>query len=114
MAAPMTSPSSSSSSIGLFPSTLVSPSIAAELPAGYSIRALQPDDFAKGFLECLSVLTAVGEISEARFRERYDWMEKSAGGSYYVVVIEANSGGDDRRGGGRIVGTGALVLERKL
>lgn len=89
---------------GLFGADLISPSVAAALPEGYKIRALRQSDYHIGFLDCLRVLTTVGEISEEQFAERFEWISKQDG-SYYVLVIED---------GGRIVGTGALIAERKL
>jgi glucosamine-phosphate N-acetyltransferase len=93
------------SSEGLFTSDLVSPIIAAQLPESYTIRALQKADYARGFLDCLRVLTTVGDITEAEWDDRYDWMSTQGKGGYYLLVI------DD---GKRIVGTGALIVERKL
>jgi glucosamine-phosphate N-acetyltransferase len=98
-------PSSPKSFPGLFSSELVSPTIAASLPESYTVRALQKDDYARGFLDCLRVLTTVGDITEEQWNERYDWMSTQGAGGYYLLVIED---------GGRIVGTGALIVERKL
>lgn len=93
------------SATGLFSSELISASVAEELPAGYKIRALGRGDYATGFLDCLRVLTTVGDISEEQFSARYDWLQGQDGG-YFILVIE-----DDAS---RVVGTGALVVERKL
>jgi len=90
---------------GLFTSELVSPTIAAQLPESYTIRALQKSDYARGFLDCLRVLTTVGDITEEQWSDRYDWMNTQGKGGYYLLVI------DD---GKRIVGTGALIVERKF
>lgn len=90
---------------GLFASDLVSPTIAAQLPSSYTLRALQKSDYARGFLDCLRVLTTVGDITESQWNERYDWMSTQGKGGYYLLVI------DD---GERIVGTGALIVERKF
>lgn len=90
---------------GLFAPSLISPTIAASLPNNYTIRPLQKDDFARGFLDCLRVLTSVGDILEARFNERFEWMNTLGKESYYILVI------DD---GSRVVGTGALIVEKKL
>lgn len=89
---------------GLFGDDLICPTVASALPEGYKIRALRQSDYKIGFLDCLRVLTTVGEITEEQFAERYEWISKQDG-SYYVLVIED---------GGRIVGTGALIAERKL
>lgn len=93
------------SSKGLFTSDLVSPTIAAQLPETYTIRALEKSDYARGFLDCLRVLTTVGDITESEWDDRYEWMSTQGKGGYYLLVI------DD---GKRIVGTGALIVERKL
>jgi glucosamine-phosphate N-acetyltransferase len=90
---------------GLFNSDLVSPTIAASLPESYTLRSLRKSDYARGFLDCLRVLTTVGDITEAQWDERYNWMNTQGKGGYYLLVV------DD---GKRIVGTGALIVERKL
>lgn len=92
-------------SSGLFSSSLVSPTIAAQLPSSYTLRALQKEDYGRGFLDCLRVLTTVGDITEAQWDERYAWMEGQGKGGYYILVIED---------GGKVVGCGALIVERKL
>lgn len=92
---------------GLFSSDLISPSVAAALPEGYRVRALRRSDYDAGFLECLRVLTTVGEITEAQFDDRYRWMASQDG--YYILVIE-----DASSGKAVVVGTGALIVERKL
>ena len=89
---------------GLFGEELISPEVAKALPDGYKIRALRQSDFNAGFLDCLRVLTTVGDITEANFAERFEWLTRQDGG-YYILVIED---------GGRVVGTGALIVERKL
>lgn len=89
---------------GLFGDDLISPEVAAALPTGYKIRALRQSDYAAGFLDCLRVLTTVGDITEDQFAERFQWLGRQDG-SYYVLVIED---------AGRVVGTGALIAERKL
>ncbi|KAH8780023.1 glucosamine 6-phosphate N-acetyltransferase-like protein [Diaporthe sp. PMI_573] len=89
---------------GLFGDELISPEVAKALPEGYKIRALRQSDFNAGFLDCLRVLTTVGDITEAAFAERFAWLSRQDGG-YYILVIED---------GGRVVGTGALIVERKF
>ncbi|KAF9869523.1 acetyltransferase [Colletotrichum karsti] len=89
---------------GLFSDDLISPTVASSLPEGYVVRSLRLSD-QKGFLDCLRVLTTVGEISEPQFAERYNWLAKSDG--YYILVIEDTS----RK---MVVGTGALIVERKF
>lgn len=90
---------------GHFPPDLIAPSVAAGFPAGYTVRPLARHDYTKGFLECLQVLSDTGPVTEAQFLERYDWIAQHGKGVHYHVVIEEH---------GRIVGTGALIVERKL
>lgn len=92
---------------GLFSSELVSPEVSAALPEGYRLRALRRSDFDSGFLDCLRVLTTVGDLDAAGFEKQYDWM--AATGTYYIIVVE-----DTSRTESPVVGTGALIVERKL
>lgn len=93
---------------GLFSSELICPTVAAALPEGYSIRALRPSDYDAGFLDCLRVLTTVGDITEAQFAQQYEEMKKKSDVYYILVIVDASSGKPV------IVGTGALVVEAKL
>ncbi|KAF2404189.1 acyl-CoA N-acyltransferase [Trichodelitschia bisporula] len=90
----------------LFSPSLISPAVLADLPEGYTCRPLQATDYALGHLDVLRVLTTVGEVSEAAWAERYAWM-KNRNDEYFLLVVLDESGG-------RIVGTGALVVERKF
>ncbi|KAI2465175.1 acyl-CoA N-acyltransferase [Annulohypoxylon bovei var. microspora] len=88
----------------LFSASLISQNVTISLPDGFIIRPLERGDYSKGFFDCLRVLTWIGDVSEADFIERYEEMVESKG-TYYFAVIEHES---------RIVGTGALVVEKKL
>ncbi|KAK5999033.1 Glucosamine 6-phosphate N-acetyltransferase [Cladobotryum mycophilum] len=92
---------------GLFADDLISPEVAAKLPEGYKLRALRRSDYDSGFLECLRVLTTVGEITEESFGEQYDKM--AAQQDYYIIVIE-----DPSRTEKPVVATGALIVEHKF
>ncbi|KAH6667487.1 acyl-CoA N-acyltransferase [Halenospora varia] len=65
---------------GLFTEELISPTIAASLPEAYTLRALRRSDYARGFLDCLRVLTTVGDITEEQWNERYHWMNTQGKG----------------------------------
>lgn len=90
---------------GMFTDELISHTIAATLPPTYVLRPLRKSDYAIGFLDVLRVLTTVGDITEEEWNERYDWMNNQGKGGYYIMVIEDQ---------GKIVGTGALLVERKF
>lgn len=88
----------------LFSPDLISPEVAAALPPTYTIRPIERTDYANGFLDVLRVLTQVGDVSEARWNERYDWMKRRSDEYFILCVLE----------GEKIVGTGAVVVERKF
>lgn len=92
----------------LFSADLLSPEVQSALPQGYRLRALRPTDYDTGFLDCLRVLTTVGDISKEQFQNRYDWISRQDGG-YFILVIE-----DTNSSPSRVVGTGALLVERKF
>ncbi|KAH7176703.1 acyl-CoA N-acyltransferase [Dactylonectria macrodidyma] len=92
---------------GIFASSLLSPEVSAALPEGYTLRALRKSDYDSGFLDCLRVLTTVGDISKADFDQQYDHMANA--NSYYVIIIE-----DTTKTERPVVGTGALIVERKF
>ncbi|KAI6780474.1 glucosamine-phosphate N-acetyltransferase [Emericellopsis cladophorae] len=91
----------------LFSPDLLSPEVQAALPEGYVLRALRRDDHASGFLDCLRVLTTVGDVTEEGFQQQFDTMEKQGG--YYLIVIEDTSLTENS-----VVATGALIVERKF
>ena len=93
------------------------------LPNDYSIRPLQSGDSSTGLLDVLRVLTTVGDITAERFEQRFSYMRavnevgnmssggasqgsEGTGGTYFVIVV--------CDGEGKVVGTGAVVVERKL
>lgn len=90
----------------LFSRDLICPEVSAALPEGYVIRPLRRGDYKTGFLDCLRILTTVGNISEDQFNERWDWMA-AQNGTYFVLVIEDTATS-------RVIATGALLLERKF
>ncbi|AEO64968.1 59a77614-943d-4269-aec8-325ef5624384 [Thermothielavioides terrestris] len=92
----------------LFSAEYLSPEVQAALPEGYKLRALRRTDYDSGFLDCLRVLTTVGDISKEQWEERYDWIARQDG-SYFILVVE-----DTNTSPPRIVGTGALLAERKF
>ncbi|KAH8176716.1 acetyltransferase (GNAT) family protein [Sarocladium implicatum] len=89
----------------LFSSDLIGSDVAASFPQGYSIRPLQRGDYTRGFLECLNVLSDVGDVSKKQFEERFDWISTHGKGVHFHVVIVHQD---------RVVGTGALIIERKF
>jgi len=93
----------------LFSTSLIPSSIQSLLPTGYTFRSLCRSDYKKGHLDVLGDLAHIGDISEEAWTERFDFMAKCQG-TYYVLVIEETKGEGEKR----IVGTGTLVVEKKL
>ncbi|KAF5008244.1 hypothetical protein FDECE_5480 [Fusarium decemcellulare] len=94
-----------STSEPLFSPSLISADAAVLFPDAFTVRPLDRGDYAKGFLDCLRVLSHVGDVTEEQFGERFDWMKTQGQGVHYHIVIEHE---------GIIVGTGALIVERKF
>jgi len=89
----------------LFSTSLISPEVQVELPSGYKIRPLASDDYERGFLETLSVLTEIGNVSKAQFLERFNYL-KQHNHEYFTLVILSPED--------RVVGAGTIFIERKF
>ena len=87
----------------LLPTTTSNPDFA--LPDNYTIRPLARTDFNSGMLDVLRVLTTVGDITEEQWIERFEYMKERSDTYYILVVLD---------GEGKVVGTGGVVVERKL
>ena len=70
----------------------------------YKIVDLEEKDFENGFLECLEVLTEVGDIKKEKLIERFDLLKNL--NTNKIIVAREN-------GTNRVIATGALVLEYK-
>lgn len=70
-------------------------------------RRLQADDYAKGFLEALSFLTTVGQISEESFKAQFSEMFPTKKDVYKIVVIVD-------RASDQVIGCGSLIIEHKF
>jgi glucosamine-phosphate N-acetyltransferase len=95
----------------LFSPSLISPTVLSALPEGYTCRPLCRSDYHSSFLDVLRVLTTVGDISEEAWNERYEWMSKRSDEYFLLVIVDTAR---ETEGKGGIVGTGCLVVERKL
>lgn len=69
------------------------------------VRPLQSGDYHRGFLQILSQLTSVGDVSLTQFLNRFAQMRAS--GDYFVTVIV-----DTRYD--KIIGAATLILEHKF
>lgn len=55
------------SEVTLFESNLLCPQVQSLLPPGYTLRALRSNDYERGFLQVLEVLTEVGGHTKEEF-----------------------------------------------
>eukprot|EP00660_Eupelagonema_oceanica_P006631 gene6631-22998_t len=72
----------------------------------YTVRHLTRSDYHRGFLELLSQLTTVGDVTAEEFGRRFDEIEQSRA-THNVVVIEDVSTS-------RVVAAGSVVIELKF
>ncbi|KAF1929338.1 acyl-CoA N-acyltransferase [Didymella exigua CBS 183.55] len=96
---------SSDATAPLFSPELISPEVLKALPEGYTCRPIQRQDYHNGFLDVLRVLTTVGDVTEEAWNERYTWMSNRSDSYYLLAILDTSL---------RIVGTGALIVERKF
>lgn len=73
---------------------------------GLLVRPLKISDFHRGYLELLSQLTVVGNVTEEMFTERFLSM-KQCKDLYYITVIEDTVTN-------QVVGSATLAIERKF
>lgn len=62
--------------VALFDTSFISPQVQAALPEGYTLRPLRANDYERGFLKVLEVLTEVGN------QTKEEWMGKGSYSSF--------------------------------
>lgn len=90
----------------LFSPNLLSSELRRVVPKGFILRPLRRSDYDNGFLETLSHLSEVGDLSRETFESIFDAMQQ-AGNMYFTIVLE-----DTATHG--VVATGTVVIELKL
>ncbi|KAI9203544.1 putative glucosamine-phosphate N-acetyltransferase [Polychytrium aggregatum] len=85
---------------------LFSDEVRGMLHENYAIRPLASDDFHKGYVETLSQLTTVGNLTEELFQERFARL-KRFNEIYYCIAIEDLTSN-------KIVGLGTIMIEDKF
>ncbi|XP_030763428.1 probable glucosamine 6-phosphate N-acetyltransferase isoform X2 [Sitophilus oryzae] len=85
----------------------LSPFITNENPGEdyFLVRPLMIDDYDKGYLQLLSQLTVVGNVSKSDFETQFRKMKETGG--YFVTVVE-----DIRHN--KIIGSATLITELKF
>jgi glucosamine-phosphate N-acetyltransferase len=90
----------------MFNKNLIDIGITNQVPNGFVLRPLEEGDYEKGYLDVLSQLTVVGNMSKGQFLERFHY-QKRHNDTYFLIVVEDLQTK-------RIVGCGTLLLERKF
>ncbi|KAK7204167.1 hypothetical protein BZA70DRAFT_240073 [Myxozyma melibiosi] len=90
----------------LFSLDFISPEISSALAPEYKLRPLQTSDYENGYLDVLSDLTTVGNISKEVFDSQIAFI-KSREGEYFNIVIE-------KIATGKVVAVGTLLVEHKF
>ncbi|KAL5008297.1 hypothetical protein ScPMuIL_013878 [Solemya velum] len=70
------------------------------------MRPLCLSDYDRGFIQLLSQLTKVGDVTKGEFEDQFCHM-KSCSDTYFITVIEDTSSG-------QVIGAGSLVVEQKF
>lgn len=73
----------------------------------FEFRYLKRDDFDKGFLDSLSQLTVVGNVTKEEFEKRFDELYPPREEMYKIVVIV-------EKATDWIVGVGTIFFEKKF
>ncbi|KAK9379904.1 acyl-CoA N-acyltransferase [Kockiozyma suomiensis] len=89
-----------------FSTDYIDPEISKSLSPEYKLRPLQLSDYESGYLDVLSDLTAVGNISKEMFAAQVEFM-RARSGEYFGIVIEKTSTG-------KVVAVGTLLVEHKF
>ncbi|GAA5802636.1 acyl-CoA N-acyltransferase [Helicostylum pulchrum] len=92
--------------VSLFESDLLSPEVQSLLPPGYTLRALRSNDYERGFLKVLEVLTEVGNHSRQEFDEQFNYLKKH-NHQYHTITIT-----EDAKN--QVVAVGTILVERKF
>ncbi|KAI8992247.1 acyl-CoA N-acyltransferase [Pilobolus umbonatus] len=92
--------------ISLFESHLLSPEVQSQLPPGYTLRALRSNDYERGFLKVLEVLTEVGGHTKQEFTDQFNYMKKH-NHEYFTITITEDSKD-------KVVAVGTIMVERKF
>ncbi|KAI8091731.1 acyl-CoA N-acyltransferase [Thamnidium elegans] len=94
------------SEVSLFESDLLSPEVQSLLPPGYTLRALRSNDYERGFLKVLEVLTEVGNHTKQEFDEQFNYLKKHSH-EYHTITIT-----EDAKD--QVVAVGTILVERKF
>ncbi|GAN02875.1 acyl-CoA N-acyltransferase [Mucor ambiguus] len=90
----------------LFEDKYLSPEVQSNLHEGYKLYPLRANDFERGYLDVLSVLTEVGAHTVDTWNSQYQFMKKH-NDTYFTITIT-----DEKTN--RIAATGTILIEHKF
>jgi len=90
-----------------WPKVSFEPKITIDNPGeALCLRPLKRSDYENGYMNLLSQLTQVGEVSKDQFLQTFQKM-KDTPNTYYITVVEDSNTGE-------VIGTATLLLEQKF
>lgn len=78
-----------------------------DLPSRYLVRRINYDDYDHNILDCLQVLTVVGQVTRQGFDTYVSHLYRNRDTHYTLVAV-------DTMKNNRVVGTGSIIIEPKL
>lgn len=81
--------------------------LASESDKEFEFRLLKRDDFNRGYMELLSQLTVVGNVSQTDFEQRFDSLFPHRADTYRMVVVVDKEID-------KIVACGTIFIEKKF
>ena len=91
--------------MSLFDGKLIPQFVKDNLPSGYQIRPLEVEDYDRGHIQLLTVLTKSPDPGRQSYIQRFNFI-KSIPDTYYTLVIIDNND--------KVVASGTVFLERKF
>lgn len=76
-----------------------------QLPEGYSFRKLEKTDYHNNYTTVLEGLTTVGEVTEAKFNQVFDYWSSLPHIFHPHVITDPQ---------GTVVATGSVIVEKKI
>ncbi|KAI9478494.1 MAG: acyl-CoA N-acyltransferase [Benjaminiella poitrasii] len=90
----------------LFDDRYLSPEVQLNLSEGYKLNPLRANDYHRGYLDVLSVLTEVGSHTPESWKSQYQFMKKHNDTYFTVTITDEKSN--------RIAATGTILIEHKF
>lgn len=90
----------------IFPSSFISPQAHERVPDELHLRPLAADDYTRGHLDVLRVLTQAPDVGAEQWTARFRQMQKLSDSYYPIVIVDKSSD--------KVVAIGTLFVEIKF